>query len=99
MVIAAGLSIVDPRERPTEHQQAADTAHARFADPESDFLSYLALWRYLTDQQEELSGNRFRKLCKCRVPALPAGARMAGPLHPAQAGDQEPRIADEQRTG
>ncbi len=64
LVIAAALSIVDPRERPAEHQQAADTAHARFADPVSDFLSYLALWRYLADQQRELSGNRFRKLCK-----------------------------------
>ena len=64
LVIVAALSIVDPRERPTDRQQAADTAHGRFADPESDFLSYLALWRYLTDQQEELSGSRFRRLCK-----------------------------------
>ncbi len=64
LVVAAALSIVDPRERPTDQQQAADTAHGRFADPESDFLSYLALWRYLADQQNELSGNRFRKLCK-----------------------------------
>ena len=64
LVIAAGLSIVDPRERPTDKQQAADVAHARFADPDSDFLSYLALWRYLADQQKELSGNQFRKLCK-----------------------------------
>ncbi len=64
LVIAAGLSIVDPRERPTEHQQASDAMHARFADPTSDFLSYLALWSYLAEQQQELSGNRFRKLCK-----------------------------------
>ena len=64
LVITAALSIVDPRERPTEQQQAADEAHARFAEPDSDFLSYLRLWGYLTDQQKELSGNRFRRLCK-----------------------------------
>jgi ATP-dependent RNA helicase HrpA len=64
MVIAAALSIQDPRERPVEHQQAADQKHARFADKDSDFLTFLALWNYLTEQQKELSANRFRKLCK-----------------------------------
>ncbi len=64
LVIAAALSIVDPRERPTDKQQAADETHARFAVPDSDFLGYLALWRYLTQAQQELSGNRFRRLCK-----------------------------------
>jgi ATP-dependent helicase HrpA len=63
-VIAAALSIQDPRERPVEHQQAADAKHARFADTESDFLTYLALWNYLAEQQQELTSNRFRKLCK-----------------------------------
>jgi ATP-dependent helicase HrpA len=63
MVIAAALSIQDPRERPVEHQQAADAKHARFADKESDFLSLLNLWNYLAEQQKELSANRFRKLC------------------------------------
>jgi ATP-dependent helicase HrpA len=63
MVIAAALSIQDPRERPVEHQQAADQKHARFADKESDFLSLLNLWNYLAEQQKELSANRFRKLC------------------------------------
>jgi ATP-dependent helicase HrpA len=64
LVIAAALSIQDPRERPTDNQQAADTAHARFAQPESDFLTFLALWDYLTDKQRELSGSAFRRLCR-----------------------------------
>ena len=64
MVIAAALSIQDPRERPVDKQQQADEKHARFADKESDFFSYLNLWRYLREQQRELSGNQFRRLCR-----------------------------------
>jgi ATP-dependent helicase HrpA len=64
LVIAAGLTIQDPRERPTEHQQAADQAHARFADENSDFLALLNLWRYLGEQQEALSGSQFRRTIK-----------------------------------
>ncbi|MBB3085085.1 ATP-dependent RNA helicase HrpA [Geodermatophilus sabuli] len=64
LVIAAGLTIQDPRERPTEHQQAADEMHARFADENSDFLALLNLWRYLGEQQEALSGSQFRRTIK-----------------------------------
>jgi ATP-dependent helicase HrpA len=64
LVIAAGLTIQDPRERPAEHQQAADQAHARFADEHSDFLALLNLWRYLGEQQDALSGNQFRRTVK-----------------------------------
>ncbi|MCO6005061.1 ATP-dependent RNA helicase HrpA [Actinoallomurus purpureus] len=64
MVIAAALSIQDPRERPADKRAAADQQHARFADKESDFLAYLNLWNYLRDRQKELSGNQFRRLCK-----------------------------------
>ncbi|HEX9041850.1 MAG TPA: ATP-dependent RNA helicase HrpA [Trebonia sp.] len=64
LVIAAALSIQDPRERPTDNQQAADTAHRRFAQPESDFLAFLALWDYLAMRQRELSGSAFRRLCR-----------------------------------
>ncbi|HEX2131068.1 MAG TPA: ATP-dependent RNA helicase HrpA [Actinophytocola sp.] len=64
VVIAAALSIQDPRERPVEKQTQADQQHARFRDPESDFLSFLNLWRYLTEQRKELSANRFRRLCR-----------------------------------
>ncbi|XRQ16150.1 ATP-dependent RNA helicase HrpA [Actinomadura welshii] len=64
LIIAAALSIQDPRERPAEHQQAADERHRRFADPTSDFLAYLNLWNYLRERQKELSGSAFRRMCK-----------------------------------
>ncbi|WP_189223537.1 ATP-dependent RNA helicase HrpA [Saccharothrix coeruleofusca] len=64
MVIAAALSIQDPRERPSDKQQAADEQHSRFRDPDSDFLAYLNLWNYLRERQRELSSNQFRKLCR-----------------------------------
>jgi ATP-dependent helicase HrpA len=64
LVIAAGLTIQDPRERPAEHQQAADQMHARFADETSDFLALLNLWRYLEEQQDALSGSAFRRTVK-----------------------------------
>ncbi|MBY5979422.1 ATP-dependent RNA helicase HrpA [Ferrimonas balearica] len=64
MVIAAALSIQDPRERPIERQQAADEKHARFADKGSDFIAFLNLWDYLKAQQKALSGNQFRRQCK-----------------------------------
>ena len=64
MVIASLLSIQDPRERPTDKQQAADESHARFKVEGSDFLSMVALWDYLRIQQRELSSSQFRKLCR-----------------------------------
>ncbi|HTR93056.1 MAG TPA: ATP-dependent RNA helicase HrpA [Trebonia sp.] len=64
LIIAAALSIQDPRERPSDNQQAADTAHRRFTQPESDFLAYVALWDYLQERQRELSGSAFRRLCR-----------------------------------
>ncbi len=64
MVLAAALSIQDPRERPLDRQQQADEHHARFADPKSDFAGLLRLWRYLHKQRTKHSGNQFRKLCR-----------------------------------
>ena len=64
IVIAAALSIQDPRERPAEKRAQADQQHARFADDQSDFIAYLNLWRYLREQQLTLSGNQFRKRCQ-----------------------------------
>lgn len=64
MVVAAALSIQDPRERPVETRAQADQLHARFADPTSDFLAYLNLWQYVRDAQRDLSGSAFRRLCK-----------------------------------
>ena len=64
LIIAAGLSIVDPRERPADHREAADAMHARFAVPGSDFLAFLALWDYLRERQGELSASAFRRMCR-----------------------------------
>ena len=64
LIVAAALSIQDPRERPADKQQAADEMHRRFHDPESDFLAYIKLWNYLEEQRQALSQNQFRKLCE-----------------------------------
>ncbi|CAB4867821.1 unannotated protein [freshwater metagenome] len=64
MVIAAALSIQDPRERPTASRQAADEAHRRFVVDGSDFLGIVALWEYLREQQRAMSSSQFRKLCR-----------------------------------
>jgi len=63
-VIAAALSIQDPRERPTEKREEADLLHRRFADPRSDLLAYLNLWEHVRERQHTLSGNQFRKTCR-----------------------------------
>ncbi|SFM54751.1 ATP-dependent RNA helicase HrpA [Marinobacter zhejiangensis] len=63
LVIIAGLSIQDPRERPQEKQQAADQAHAQFVDKESDFISLLNLWNFYEEQRQEQSQNQLKKLC------------------------------------
>ena len=64
LIIIAGLSIQDPRERPQDKQQAADQAHAEFVDKESDFISLLNLWNFYEDQRQEQSQNQLKKLCK-----------------------------------
>ena len=64
MVIAAGLSIQDPRERPMEKKQASDEAHKRFSDKDSDFVAWVNLWNYLKEQQKTQSASQFRKSCK-----------------------------------
>src|SRR5699024_1885493 len=64
MVIVAGLTIQDPRERPMEKRAQADQQHARFTDPTSDFLTLLNLWNHLQQKQKELSSSAFRRLCK-----------------------------------
>ncbi|MEE6268213.1 MULTISPECIES: ATP-dependent RNA helicase HrpA [Streptomyces] len=64
MVIAAALSIQDPRERPSDKQQQADQQHARFKDETSDFLAFLNLWSYVREQQKALSSSAFRRMCR-----------------------------------
>ncbi|MGC4951152.1 ATP-dependent RNA helicase HrpA [Streptomyces sp. DT224] len=64
MVIAAALSIQDPRERPSDKQTQADQQHARFKDETSDFLAFLNLWRYIREQQKVRGSSSFRRMCK-----------------------------------
>ncbi|MEY5023405.1 MAG: ATP-dependent helicase HrpA, partial [Actinomycetota bacterium] len=64
MIVVAGLTIQDPRERPIEKREKADLLHARFTDPSSDFLTLINLWNYLEQQQGKLSSSAFRRLCK-----------------------------------
>ena len=64
IVIAAALSIQDPRERPVANRQAADEAHKRFAVDDSDFLGIVALWDYIREQQRALTSSQFRRLCR-----------------------------------
>lgn len=64
LVIAAALSIQDPRERPDEAREAAAQSHARFADPDSDFVSLLNLWRYLGEQRNAMGSSAFRRMCR-----------------------------------
>jgi len=66
LVIAAFLSIQDPRERPADAQRQADEAHASYADARSDFVTVLNLWNLFAEQSQALSGNQLRKWCRER---------------------------------
>ncbi|MBM7849038.1 ATP-dependent helicase HrpA [Arthrobacter roseus] len=68
MVLAAALTIQDPRERPQKDDgsrlQQATEKHKRFVDENSDFTGFLNLWNYLQQQQKDLSSTQFRKMCR-----------------------------------
>ena len=65
LIIAAALSIQDPRERPFEKANEADERHKVFMDPQSDFVTYLNLWREYHDKWEQLqTQNKMRKFCR-----------------------------------
>ncbi len=64
LALAAFLSVVDPRERPADARQAADTAHAAFADEQSDFVSVLNLWNKYTLAHEDLTQSKLRDWCR-----------------------------------
>ncbi|HUH56607.1 MAG TPA: DUF3418 domain-containing protein, partial [Rhodanobacter sp.] len=63
LTIVSFLSVQDPRERPADARQQADTAHALFADPKSDFIGVLNLWRAYHDAHEELTQSKLRDWC------------------------------------
>jgi ATP-dependent helicase HrpA len=66
LIIAAALSVQDPRERPLDKQEAADAAHVEFRDEHSDFLAYLKLWEWYHKQAKGMSSNKLRRACVAR---------------------------------
>ena len=64
LVIVSGLSVIDPRERPTGKEANADQLHSRFRDENSDFATLLNLWRYISEQRRELTSSKFRRMCR-----------------------------------
>ncbi|MDR1186527.1 MAG: ATP-dependent RNA helicase HrpA [Bifidobacteriaceae bacterium] len=111
-IIAAALSIQDPRERPLEFQAQADQSHARFNDPTSDFLSFLNLWEYLRAARRDNSSSAFRRLVRREylnylrirewqdlVKELQRAARAGRDRRGGRPGDTQPSDASDGRSG
>lgn len=64
LIIVSALSVQDPRERPAEKRQAADQAHKRWDDIDSDFVAWLNLWTGFELARDELSGSQLRRWCR-----------------------------------
>ena len=64
LIIASGLSIQDPRERPADQAKEADEMHKQFNHPESDFLALLNIWNTFHEKLDTLTQNKLRKFCK-----------------------------------
>ncbi len=64
MVIAAYLSIQDPKERPADAREAADRAHAEFIDPQSEFVGILKLWDAYKTAHEDFTQSKLRTWCE-----------------------------------
>jgi ATP-dependent helicase HrpA len=64
LAITSFLEAQDPRERPSDAQQASAQKHALFADARSDFITVLNLWKAFREQSPALSGSQLRKWCR-----------------------------------
>ncbi|RCV87846.1 ATP-dependent RNA helicase HrpA [Billgrantia montanilacus] len=64
LVVVSALAVQDPRDRPADKREAADQAHRRWQDPDSDFVALLNLWHGFEAARDEFSGNRLRRWCK-----------------------------------
>lgn len=64
LIVVSALAIQDPRDRPADKRQAADQAHQRWHDPDSDFVALLNLWHGIENAREALSGNQLRRWCR-----------------------------------
>jgi ATP-dependent helicase HrpA len=58
LIIAAAVSVQDPRDRPMDAQAAADNAHKKFADEKSEFLSYLKIWEWFEEAIAHKKSNK-----------------------------------------
>lgn len=66
LVIAAALAVQDPRDRPLDKQKEADESHAQFRAPDSDFMTWLNLWKWWQDELAGSSHGKLRRTCKAR---------------------------------
>ncbi|MFI8479568.1 ATP-dependent RNA helicase HrpA [Pseudomonas sp. NPDC078700] len=64
LIIASNLSVQDPRERPSDRQQAADQAHAQWKDVDSDFAAVINIWRGFEEQRQALGSSALRSWCR-----------------------------------
>jgi len=63
LIVASALAVQDPRERPREKQEAADSAHGQFRDKRSDFTGWLRWWHAIEEARSK-SGNQLRRFCQ-----------------------------------
>lgn len=64
LILAAFLSVKDPREWPFEKKELAQQKHAKYRHPQSDFIAIINLWDHLHKQQEDMSNSAFRRYCQ-----------------------------------
>ena len=82
LIVVSALAIQDPRDRPADKRQAADQAHQRWHDPDSDFVALLNLWHGIENAREAV-GQSTAPLVPRSLHQLPAHARVARYLPPA----------------
>ena len=98
LIIAAGLSVPDPRERPEEQKEAAAAAHRAYTDPDSDFLTLLAIWKAAPAAETRGGGNALKRFCKTNFLSL-SRMREWRDIHRqlAEAVDDEPAMPRQRR--
>ena len=90
LIIASALSIQDPRDRPIDAQEAADNAHRKFANNQSEFMTYLKIWNWFDEALEHKKSNRLlRESCRDQFLSFLRLRECAG--HPLPAFDYCPR--------
>jgi ATP-dependent helicase HrpA len=58
VILAAALSIQDPRDRPQHAREQSDRAHEEFRDEASDFVQLLNLWKFFDTEFAHKKSNR-----------------------------------------